>query len=55
MWKKNRDSEVTDWKAVAEDMQFFLPSDKKLEDFVETRTTIKPGSRVFRPFWKKEE
>jgi predicted phage-related endonuclease len=55
MWKKNRDSEVVDWKAVAEDMQFFLPSDKKLEDFIETRTTIKPGSRVFRPFWKKEE
>jgi predicted phage-related endonuclease len=55
-WKKNRDSEVTDWKAVVKDYehQYSIPNEVA-QKIIINNTTIKPGSRVFRPFWKKEE
>lgn len=47
-WKRNKDSEVTDWKAVA---QALAPSDA----LIAAHTTTKAGARTFRPSWRNQE
>jgi putative phage-type endonuclease len=47
LWKKNKDSQKVDWKALAET---FNPDSELVDHF----TIIKPGARVFRPYFKED-
>lgn len=53
-WKKNKDSEVVDWKAA---FDWVTASDPHLQkaNIIKQFTTIRPGSRVFRAWWKDKE
>lgn len=46
-WKKNKDSQKVDWEALA---KTFNPDSELVDHF----TIIKPGARVFRPYFAKE-
>lgn len=46
-WKNNKDSETTDWAAVAEELMMQLPLAKKTE-IIAKHTTTKPGARQLR-------
>lgn len=46
-WRKSKDSERTDWEAVAK-------AAGVTPELIKQFTTIKPGPRVLRPYWKKE-
>jgi len=47
-WKKNKDSRKTNWEGLAMSLN---PSPDDLERF----TVTKPGARVFRAYWAKED
>ncbi len=51
-WKPNRDSEVTDWKALAARLNTHVSHDTFLTEH-NAVTTTKPGARVFRVVGKK--
>lgn len=56
-WRKSKDREVTDWKAafnyLADDFTGDINKTSK-QIIIDKYTTITPGARVFRPYWKKE-
>ena len=59
-WKASRDTETTDWKAVAADLRTWIAdadllTAHELDGLVAEHTTTKPGSRRFVPSWDKEE
>jgi putative phage-type endonuclease len=47
-WTKNKDSQKVDWEALA---KTFNPDSELIDHF----TIIKPGARVFRPYFAKED
>ena len=49
-WRKGKDGEKVDWKAIVEDPRATVP-----EEIVRAHTTPKIGSRSFRPNFKKME
>jgi len=53
-WKKNKDSQKVDWEGLA---NFLLPclSPEKKKAALIKYTTQKPGARVFRPYFAKED
>lgn len=53
-WKKNKDSERTDWKAVAADLAGRIDPDI-WQSAVDGHTTTVEGARVLRPWFKDEE
>ena len=53
-WKKNKDSQKVDYQSILHDVEVYIPADV-LDDAKAKYTTIKPGARVFRPFFAKED
>ncbi len=51
-WKRNKDSEKTDWKTVAAALASFV-DDATFAAIVSNNTETKPGTRVFRMNWSK--
>jgi putative phage-type endonuclease len=58
-WKKNKARQVVDWYdafySLANIMLGTNPQEINLDDIINTCTITKPGPRVFRAWWKKEE
>ena len=51
-WKKNKDSQVIDWKAAFDTLAEGVdPS--QVGHIIDLNTKTKPGARVFRPFFPK--
>lgn len=46
-WRKRRDSEITDWRAVATELLRPLPAEERAA-LIGQHTAMKPGARVFR-------
>jgi putative phage-type endonuclease len=53
-WTKNRDSIKIDYGAIVDDVCAYIPADV-YDDSLKKHTTIKPGARVFRPYFAKED
>jgi hypothetical protein len=51
-WKKNKDSWKVDHRSILHEIESYVPADV-LHDAQEKFTTIKPGARVFRPYFAK--
>ena len=52
IWTKSKDSERTDWKALAEKLLSTLQPDVRAE-LLEKHTTVKEGIRSFRTYWRE--
>lgn len=53
-WKRARDTEVTDWKSVADGLLRQLPEPDRAA-VVGVHTTVREGARYFRVAWGKED
>lgn len=53
-WKKNKDSTTINWQGLAKFLLPCLDPNKKTAT-INRFTTIKPGARVFRPYFAKED
>ena len=53
-WTKNKDSVKVDYGAMLDELCAYIPADV-FDDSLKNHTTIKPGARVFRPYFAKED
>ncbi len=53
-WTKNKDSQKVDYHSILDAIEVYVPADV-LNDAIAKFTTIKPGARVFRAYFAKED